>query len=153
MKLGTAALFAGMIGWATLCGCQKNAAPSPVATTTRPAAISTSLDACAERLHEVAGLLLHYYAINGQLPEKLGDALALAAPPELTELRSCPVSGERYVYNLDGPRVEGAEPGIIVVYDAKPVHRGSRWGICISAPREGKPMSARVVIVPESVVR
>ena len=135
-----------LMGMALVCGCAKNAPPA-----TRPSAVSIS-DPCAERLHEIAGLLLHYYAINGDLPVKLEDALKLS-PESAAQSRACPVSREPYGYDPNGPVVESGGKGRIVVYDAKAVHDGNRWGIAVSVPRAGAPMTARILIVPASAVR
>jgi hypothetical protein len=160
-------LLMTMTLWLATSGCaQKQPSPSQRVPARDPAAatqsstptappmggVSTSrLDACADRLHELSGLLLEYYGIHGQLPPSLADAAALA-PKNGIELLRCPGSGKAYIYDPHGPLVTAGGKARIVVYDAVPAHNGQRWGIVIAEPTPAKPLSAEVKIVPESAV-
>jgi hypothetical protein len=107
------------------------------------------LDPCAERLHEISGALLLYCSSTGQLPEKLADLKAADLEP-LPPL-VCPLSGKPYVYDPQGLPVQGRR-GRLVVYDAAPSHNGKRWGILADLGADDKPLSSRVVLVPEGPV-
>jgi hypothetical protein len=104
------------------------------------------IDPCAERLHDLSGRLLFYYSLHGALPAALED-LASADPTPLPPL-VCPVSGKPYVYNREGLPVRG-RPGRAVLYDAAPTHAGMRWAALVDPPIEGKPRTARVLLLPE----
>jgi hypothetical protein len=104
---------------------------------------------CAERLHEICGHLLLYYSINGKLPERLADLKNVGTEP-LPPL-TCPDSGKPYVYNRAGLAVPG-RPGRLVLYDSGPSHSGMRWGILADVASEEKPLTTRVVLLPETTV-
>lgn len=142
LKGWTRALVLLALGWAA--GCEtsgKPAAPSP-----RPPAT----DPCAERLHEVSGQLLLYYATNKRLPRSL-DELAKA------ELRSsgpplvCPESGKAYLYRPDGLAIPD-HPGLLVLNDATAVHNGGRWGIFRSTSDSGTSLGFRVMWIDEATM-
>ena len=128
--------------------------------TAAPAArrAGADIDPCAERLHDTCGRFLLYFSINGSLPDTL-DELARAEsqtpPPPGTGGRTgplvCPISGKPYVYSKDGPRLPG-RAGLLVLYDAEPVHSGMRWGILADVAAEGRPPTLRVILVPETPV-
>jgi hypothetical protein len=108
---------------------------------------SAKIDPCAERLHDICGRLLLYYRGNGKLPVALADMKGLdsgALPPLV-----CPLSDKPYIYRKDGLRVTG-RPGLLVLYDAEPVHSGMRWGISVETASEGQPLTGRVVLLPDS---
>jgi len=127
-----------LLAAAIAAGCQV-AAPSP----RRP---STDLDPCAERLHDACGRLLLYSRTNGRLPETLDD-LARPDSGAIAPL-VCPASGKPYVYSKDGLRVPG-RAGLLVLYDAQPVHSGMRWAILVEGSDKGKPLAGRVVLLPD----
>jgi len=128
------------LAWATIAaGCQASGASAH-----RP---SAKIDPCAERLHDISGRLLLYYRVNGKLPVALADMRGLdsgALPPLV-----CPLSDKPYIYRKDGLRVPG-RPGLLVLYDAEPVHSGMRWGISVETASEGQPLTGRVVLLPDS---
>ncbi len=111
---------------------------------------SDALDACAEQLHELSGLLLEYYAVYHHLPAKLEDLLPLADAGKAPSL-VCPVSHDQYIYNPNGPMLSGA--GKIVVYDAKPVHGGLRWGIAVAPAHDQQPLECKIIKVPEAALK
>lgn len=106
-------------------------------------------DPCAIRLHDIAGDLLLYYAVNKRLPERLEDLHSLGAD-ETESNFTCPLTHQPYVYvpsGLIGP----GESKRIIVYDALPAHNGKRW--CILMPIHDKPgaaQSVEVLAVPEA---
>jgi len=122
-------------------GCQTAA---PVAR--KPGA---EMDPCAERLHEICGHLLLYYSTNGVLPDDLAGLKAATATP-LPPL-VCPTSGKPYVFSHDGLSVQGRR-GRLVLYDATPCHSGKRWAILAEVLADNQPLSARVILVPETPV-
>ena len=110
---------------------------------------STVSDPCADRLHDLCGQLLLYFSATGEMPATLDDLNRMDSqtlPPLV-----CPISGKPYLYNKDGLRVPG-RAGLLVLYDAEPVHSGMRWGIMVEAGGAGQPLSGRVVLLPESSV-
>ena len=117
--------------------------------TAAPAARKTGveIDPCAERLHEISGVLLLYCSVNGKLPKDLADLKGADSAP-LPPL-VCPVSGKPYIYNRDGIAVQG-RLGRLVVYDSTPSHSGKRWGILADLGADHKPLSSRIVLVPET---
>lgn len=107
---------------------------------------SVGADPCADRLHELSGLLLLYAATRGRLPEKLEDLQALSAGPvELT----CPASGKPYLYDREGIAVPG-RPGLVVVRDPLPSHSGLRWAISVLPAEGAAPLTTRVIALVES---
>ncbi|HUT56430.1 MAG TPA: hypothetical protein VNA25_00995 [Phycisphaerae bacterium] len=123
-------------------GCRTAAAP-PVRRS------STVADPCADRLHDICGQFLLYFSVEGEMPATLDDLNRMDSqtlPPLV-----CPISGKPYLYNKNGLRVPG-RTGLLVLYDAEPVHSGMRWGIMVEAGGAGQPLSGRVVLLPESSV-
>jgi len=116
--------------------------------TAAPAARKTGaeIDPCAERLHEISGALLLYCSVNGKLPDTLADLKGADSAP-LPPL-VCPVSGKPYIYNRDGISVQG-RLGRLVVYDSTPSHSGKRWGILADLGAGYKPLSSKVVLIPD----
>jgi hypothetical protein len=133
----------------TVCGCTNSANPSSAQTQKTPtntAPIET-VDACANRLHDISGLLLMYSLNHPNLPAKLDE---LRSEPGFEDVKefSCPVSREMYIYNPDGIPYES---GLLVVYDATPAHSGMRWAIWISRAIGNQPMQTKVIAVKDSV--
>jgi len=144
-----ARLACGALLAAVAAGCQ-TAAPAA----RRP---GVDIDPCAERLHDTCGRFLLYFSINGRLPDTLDELTRVDSqmlPPPSTGGRTgplvCPISGKPYVYKKDGPRVPG-RAGLLVLYDAEPVHSGMRWGILADVAAEGRPPTLRVILVPVRV--
>ncbi len=133
------ALACGMVLAVLAAGCQAPAVRQP----------STVIDPCAERLHDVCGRLLLYCSVNGGLPETLDrlNRVDSGAPLALV----CPVSEKPYVYRREGLSVPG-RAGLLVLFDADPVHGGLRWGIFVEPGAAGGPLAGRVLPVPESAV-
>ena len=112
---------------------------------------STVEDACAARLHDISGLLLEYYALNRQLPERL-EELASLAETESEFAPACPVSGQPYIYLPGGLGAEGTGQRLII-YEQTPAHHGMRW-VVVAAPAEGgQPPSTRVIPFTEARFR
>lgn len=111
--------------------------------------ILASKDRCAGRLHDMAGAMLFYYALHKQLPAKLEELRGVADVDQQLDF-TCSQTGEPYVYNPQGLEFAGRQERL-VVYDAKPVHGGSRWGILAARPRGRDPAAMWVVRLPESI--
>jgi len=105
---------------------------------------------CAERLHNISGCLLMYYARNKRLPRTLDDLRAEADPALLPPL-VCPVSGKPYIYRPVGMPLQG-QAGRLVLYDAVPIHSGMRWGVIVTEPKGDGPLAARVVLLSEQLI-
>jgi threonine dehydrogenase-like Zn-dependent dehydrogenase len=125
-------LMTGLAWIAAGCGGQAAAPPA------RPVAVT---DPCAERLHDLSGLLLGHYVTHHRLPERLEE---LGGGVEL----SCPVSRKAYIYDPAGLAAPGQE-GVLVVYDAMGAHGSFRWAIRLAEPEGGGALVAKVVAVPE----
>jgi hypothetical protein len=134
----------------------------PAVATQDPAraaeAVATRFDPCGERLHEIAGMLLQYYVQNHRLPDRLADLSAGAAPAgavaaDPDQFFRCPASGQRYVYNPEGPPIAtGVTGSHLIIYDAVAAHDGARWGIAIAEPQGNQPLTARVVVIPDGML-
>ena len=101
-------------------------------------------DPCADRLHELAGSLLHYYSRHGALPENLHGLQGMAGRGTLPA-PVCPVSGDPYIYRKNGVRLED-HVGKLVLYDAVPAHAGMRLGVVLTTPKESGTMIAHVLL-------
>lgn len=129
------------------------ARPAPPPKNSPPAGERPNVnqDPCALRLHDLGGLLLAYYALHRQLPQRL-DELAGLADLDVEFHGECPVSGQLYVYTPQGLWGNGQERGLFV-YDTMPVHEGLRWGILISPPRGGQPPATFVMLLSDEAFR
>ncbi len=107
----------------------------------KPRALNSNSDPCAMRLHEMCAPLLLYFAQNHILPED---------PSILADEFTCPVSHARYVYNRDGFPAPRDSSLRVIIYDAKPVHEGARWGIAVVVPHGDAPLVAKVIVIPET---
>ena len=127
-----------------LAGCRMSETSDPLVR--RP---SVKMDPCAERLHDVCGQLLLYHSAYKRLPRTMEELKTMDSgqTPELT----CPISGEPYIYNLEGLLISG-HSGHLVLYDAKACNSGMRWGILVDIPTGNKPLTARVVLLPDDSV-
>jgi hypothetical protein len=126
------------------------AAAQPVTASplhTDPATIS---DPCAEHMQDLCEAMLLSYTLNKHLPASLPE-LQPYAETGTTLTFNCPVSGDPYTYAPAGL----TSPGIhdrLVLYDAKPVHNGHRWGI-VMAPAEGRnPVTLYVIPLKDSLL-
>lgn len=150
---------------AALCGCQpqprgsqgggaaaarKPPGPGSALPPLTPDAIKAT-DLCAERLQDVEGALLDYYALNHHLPERLDELKSLAGFG--TELNfTCPVSKKPYVYTPAGLEAAGRAKRIIV-HDAEPVHDGKRWCIMMPPVKPGQQPFMEVLLIEEKDFR
>ena len=108
-------------------------------------------DPCAQRLHDLCGPLLFYYALNRRMPERLEDLRDIGGPDPDIEF-TCPASGKTYVYDAQGLPRRG-QPGVLVLYDAEPSHSGMRWAVAVEEPKPGQPLIPHVVAEPEATFR
>ena len=106
---------------------------------------------CATRLHDLGGLLLHYYALNRKLPATL-DEVAPLADMGVEFHNDCPDSRRPYTYAPGGLRTSGGG-GMLVLYDAVPAHRGLRWGVFLFPPASGQVPTTRVILMSDEVFR
>lgn len=148
-----------LLGLLTLAGCQTPPArSSSPARTAKPKAAHqvvmtadgkpiTNTDACANRMHELCGPLLLYYAQKHRLPKDLEELRQLPGVGDIPAF-TCPVSGRPYVYDPSG--LPGTEPGSwVVLYDPAASHSGMRWAISITAKTASAPVT-KVVALPDS---
>jgi hypothetical protein len=108
-------------------------------------------DPCAERVHNIGGTLLLYYASHQQMPQRLEELKPLADFDQPIEL-TCPVSGKPYLYAPNGLAAVGKEKRI-VVYDAEPSHDGRRWCLFMLPAKPGQALAVEVLEVPEGLFR
>ncbi|HEX8520733.1 MAG TPA: hypothetical protein VF669_00670 [Tepidisphaeraceae bacterium] len=127
-------------------------APTPRAKTAAIAAQKPSSpapnpdsDPCANRLHDICGRMLLYYAEHRELPQNL-DQFKGVPGFDVGDL-ACPVSKQPYVYVRNPLPVAGVQGGV-VIYDATPVHAGYRWGVTVLPPQGGGPLVLKVVALP-----
>jgi hypothetical protein len=131
------------------------AAPSTPQTPSAPAPpggpdVLASLEPCAARLQDLAGVMLLYYAVHKQLPVALDELRAVAEFDQELNF-TCPASGRPYVYNPAGLRYPGKDERL-VLYDADPTHAGgTRWGIVAAPPKGKRPAAMWAVPLTEEV--
>jgi hypothetical protein len=104
-------------------------------------------DPCAERLHNLSGLLLEYYVLHKGLPETLEELRKVAGPGAPLSFE-CPTSGQPYLYEPRGEPAPG-RAGAVVIRDPLPVHLGMRWAVVILKPDRTQPLNTRVIALPE----
>ena len=109
-------------------------------------------DPCALRLHDISGLLLTYYAVHKQLPERM-DELAAFADAEVQFKPECPESGRPYVFAPQGLQTSAGGDRYLIIYDAVPAHGGLRWGVFVAPPKGGQPPATWVILMSEEVFR
>jgi hypothetical protein len=116
-----------------------------------PTAAINPVDACSDRLQDLAGSLLFYYAINKRLPPNLNDLQDVNGEAIPTEHLTCPVSHKPYIYDLRGIPAGNGKPGLIVLADPEPSHSGLRWAITVEKPKNPtQPLITHLVAVPET---
>jgi hypothetical protein len=116
-----------------------------------PTAPINPVDACSDRLQDLAGSLLFYYAVNKRLPGTLTDLKDVDGNVIPPEQLTCPVSHKPYVYDPRGIPAGPAKPGVIVLADPEPTHSGLRWAITVEKPRNPtQPLITHLVAVPET---
>jgi hypothetical protein len=108
-------------------------------------------EACLDRLHEISGALLAYYALHKELPQRLEDLselkdMGIPVPP-----LTCPVSGKSYAYYPRGLIMPGNDGGRIIVHDEMPVHGGLRFGIRMFPPGAGDHPGVDAIPLPDSI--
>lgn len=85
-------------------------------------------DACADRLHDLAGGLLHHLVVHGVLPATLGD---LADNPVTADIpRECPACSQPYLYFREGLPAPGDRYAVLI--DPAPSHNGGRWMVLLN---------------------
>jgi len=135
----------GLIAAVLMVGC----GPPPAQPASPPAPRSGGyIDPCAQRLHDISGGLLLYYATRRALPTTLSalkDHGAVQLPPLV-----CPVSKKPYLYNPRGLVIPG-RAGRLVLYDAEASHSGMRWGIMVTPPAGGM-IATDVRLLPEGAI-
>ena len=109
-------------------------------------------DPCAQRMHNLSGLLLMYYAVNKHLPDRMAE-LATFADDTLPFNAECPDSGRPYVYAPQGLQSSTSGERSLVIYDDAPAHGGLRWGVFVAPPRDGQPPATWVILMSEEVFR
>jgi hypothetical protein len=117
-----------------------------------PTALSAATDPCAERMHEIGGELLLFYATYHRLPDRLDELRSMPGSDPSLEL-SCPISHEAYVYLPTRLSWLKTQQGPVVLYDSRPVHEGMRWALIWQDTGSDDPQIMRVVAVPDAAVR
>lgn len=131
----------------SLIGCGSNKKkPEAAAPVVKRAIGGGPLDVCANRLHDISGLLLQYYLINKRMPASLSD-LAKLADADQPAVLTCPASGKPYIYDPVGFQVPD-KAGVVSIYDPEPSHDGVRWAITLE--QTGSVPTTKVVGIPET---
>jgi len=138
-RLHAAVLAGGILAAALAGGCQPSS-PAP-----EPRRANVQLDACGERLHDLCGSLLRYYAAHKRLPQTLEELAGAASVPAASLV--CPLSGKPYVYDPAGLPLPNRQ-GRLVLVDPEPSHAGMRWGILTGAAAGGL-ITANAILVSE----
>ena len=134
------------------------AAPGTPSTPSTPSAPAqpggpdplASIEPCAARLQDVAGVMLLYYALNQRLPDGLEELRGVADIDQALEF-TCPASGRPYVYDPAGLRYPGKDERLII-YDADPAHDGrTRWGVLAAPPKGKRPAAMWAVPLTDEV--
>ena len=112
----------------------------------------TADDPCATRLHDVAGLMLAYYAAHRRLPDQLDELQATGAAFGLDVEFTCPQTGEPYVYVPAGLSFPGRDERV-VLHDASAGHDGSRRAVVARDARGGQAATMWAVELPEKLFR
>ena len=134
--LAVAVLGPGCQNWTPL-------TPPPPAPPAPPRPVE-SMDACSERLDDLCGRLMLYYAAHRGLPAQLQD-LGTPANPLPADALVCPINGNPYIYDPAGVRVMGLV-GRLIVYDDNPCHSYDvRAGILAVQLQPGRPAVCKVV--------
>ncbi len=123
------------------CAAPAKRSETSAAAATNPVAPITNDDACATQLHEFSGALLSYYTKFRQLPSTLGNSHP-----------TCPVSGEKYIYNpvgLPGPKAGSR----VILYDPAPSHAGGRWALAIIEPTGDQALVTDLLLLPDAYFR
>jgi hypothetical protein len=132
---------------------RESGVPVTPSTPPRPAGpdVLAGQEPCAARLHDVAGVMLFYYALHKRLPAELEDLRTVADTDQALEF-TCPASGRPYVYVPAGLRYPGKDERL-VLYDADPAHAGSsRWGILAAPPKGERPAAMWAVQLSEAAM-
>ena len=125
--------------------------PAPSTPRVGTGGVDDPASPCATRLHDLGGLLLHYYALNRKLPATL-DEVAPLADMGVEFNATCPDSRRPYAYVPGGLRTSGGG-GMLVLYDAVPAHGGLRWGVFLFPPGSGQVPTTRVILMSDEVFR
>lgn len=130
------------------------ASPSPAAAPTEAASpgdpdVLATIEPCATRLHDVAGVMLLYYALHKRLPAELDELHAIADLDQALDF-TCPASGRPYVYTPAGLRFPGKDERL-VLYDVEAAHDGARWGVLAAPPKGERPAAMWAVRLPDEV--
>ncbi|MGC4034211.1 MAG: hypothetical protein QM754_21235 [Tepidisphaeraceae bacterium] len=136
---------------ALLSGCQndKGNLKNTPGTTPLPdnaQAVISNTDPSALKMHDIAGALFFYYAMNKHFPEKIEAAFAVGDVPLDMNV---PGGHGQYIYTPDGFLLQDRKSRI-VVFEPAPLHDGYRLAITIADPEGNQPMLAKVIALPES---
>ncbi|HVX83357.1 MAG TPA: hypothetical protein VH253_00930 [Phycisphaerae bacterium] len=102
---------------------------------------SAATDPSAERLQDICGALLFYYANIHHMPKSMTDLAAFS--DEDLDFTS-PVSHRQYEYRPISLRGSVDHPEL-VMYDPDPMRDGTRWGIVGAPPAGDRPVALWVV--------
>lgn len=162
-RVTVAVLAAVLLATSGCAGTKKTTPARGKSSTTRPATAKvdaaapftgdvTITDPCANRLHDLAGSLLLFYAVHRRLPEQIAELDQIAGPAAPGAL-VCPVSGQPYIYNSRGLLSPDTKSQIIL-YDPAPSHAGRRWAISIVEPTgDSDALVTQVVLLPDPIFR
>ena len=161
MRCCSSARWFALVAVLVVCGCETETAKVGIPTVhsdparqgnrlTPDQAVAT--DPCAIRLHDIGGALLHYFAVNKRLPDRLEEVQSFGDADQPLQF-TCPTSGKTYGYAPQGLILEGRKKRIIV-FDQMAAHDGQRWCVFMAEePRPGAAQSIEVLAVPEGVFR
>jgi hypothetical protein len=139
----------------TAAGCQTASAPTAPPPIASPPSQQTSAakpifgsDPSAQRLQDLEGDILLYYAANRKLPDSLDDLRSVDSDVNFNS----PVLGQPYIYDPRGLWAAGSNQSIIL-YDQVVTADGKRWCLFMSPPQGNGVLSLNVWAVPEKAFR
>jgi hypothetical protein len=106
-------------------------------------------DASAVRLDDIVEAILLYFSANKGMAPRLEE---LRTMPGEENLNLTAPSGQEYYYAPQGLSSPAGNK-LLIVYDPMESANGKRWCILASQLRQGAPLTAEVIALPEIVFR
>ncbi|HEY7090208.1 MAG TPA: hypothetical protein VH518_19075 [Tepidisphaeraceae bacterium] len=121
---------------------------NPGGAPVQPGTPIVASDACGERLHDISGALLLYYAMKHRLPDKLEELHEMPGFEYVKDF-TCPDSHKPYIYNPVGI-LDVEKHTRVIIYDPAPTHHGLRRAISVVEPQGNEALITEVLLLPEN---
>ena len=131
-------------------GCQTTPAVPDAIPPSAADSLAEANDPTAVHLHELAGRLLEFKALNQRLPDKLDD---LGDIPGTTPRPAGldPATGKAFVYLPQGPKFKSL-PGRLIVYQSTSTGRAGSWCLLINDQNSDGRIVTYVQRVPDEIL-